>query len=384
MHRQSMFCSVLSAMIGLIFSSTPAGAMTASQLAARLQVPPGFKVSVFAEGLPDARAMAWGDKGTLFVGSSGAGVVYALRDSNHDGLAGEMKIEPVKIVARGLRMPIGVAFRNGSLYVSAIDRILRFDDIEARLDNPPQPVVVAADLPSDSWHGGRYLAFGPDGKLYAPIGAPCNVCQAPGYARLTRMDVHEQGRGGSGREDVALGIRNTVGFAWSPVTRSLWFTDNGRDLLGDDVPDDELNVITASMQHFGFPYCHGGDVLDPEFGKGKSCRGYVAPAAKLGAHVAPLGIVFYIGTQFPPAYRGKLFIAEHGSWNRSTKSGYRVVSATIEGDKVLKIEPFLSGFLDVQKTLGRPVALVNAPEGSLLVSDDYNGAIYRISYSGAK
>ena len=359
-------------------------AMTPSQLAARLQVPAGFKVSVFAKGLPDARAMVWGDQGTLFVGSSGAGVVYALRDASRDGRAGVMKVESVKIVARDLRMPIGVAFRNGSLYVSAIDRILRYDGIEARLDAPPQPTVVVADLPRETGHGGRYLAFGPDGKLYVPIGAPCNVCERPGYAKLTRTSIDGQGRAVHEREDVALGIRNTVGFAWSPASKKLWFTDNGRDLLGDDVPDDELNVITAPKQHFGFPYCHGGDVLDPDFGKGKSCRDYRPPAAKLGAHVAPLGIAFYTGTQFPSVYRGNLFIAEHGSWNRSSKSGYRVVIATINGDKVVKVVPFLTGFLDGQKTLGRPVAVINAPDGSLLVSDDDVGAIYRISYSATK
>jgi glucose/arabinose dehydrogenase len=366
MRRLPLWSAAMYACIAMM----DAGAMTPAQLAAHLQVPPGFKVGVFAEGLPDARAMAWGEKGTLFVGSSGAGIVYALRDANHDGRA-----DVVKIVARGLRLPIGVAFRHGSLYASSIDRILRYDNIEARLDNPPQPVVVLADLPKETGHGGRYLAFGPDGKLYVPIGAPCNVCDKPGYGKLTRMDPE-----GGAREDVALGIRNTVGFAWSPVTQKLWFTDNGRDLLGDDVPDDELNVVTAPKQHFGFPYCHAGDVLDPEFGKGKSCRDYTPPAAKLGAHVASLGIASYTGTQFPPGYRGNLFIAEHGSWNRSSKSGYRVVNATIDGDKVVKVAPFLTGFLDGQKTLGRPVAVINAPDGSLLVSDDFAGAIYRISY----
>ena len=380
MRRLALFSIAVLASVAVI----QAGAMTPSQLAARLHAPPGFKVSVFAEGLPDARAMAWGEKGTLFVGSSGAGVVYALRDASRDGRAGVMKVESVKIVARDLRMPIGVAFRHGSLYVSAIDRILRYDNIEARLDTPPQPAVVVADLPKETGHGGRYLAFGPDGKLYVPIGAPCNVCERPGYAKLTRMDVDSQGGDGQGREDVALGIRNTVGFAWSPATKKLWFTDNGRDLLGDDVPDDELNVITAPKQHFGFPYCHGGDVLDPDFGKGKSCRDYTPPAAKLGAHVALLGIAFYTGTQFPAAYRNTAFIAEHGSWNRSTKSGYRVVIATINGDKVVKVVPFLTGFLDGQTTFGRPVAVINAPDGSLLVSDDFAGAIYRISYSATK
>jgi glucose/arabinose dehydrogenase len=357
----------------------PVEAMPPAQLAARLQAPAGFRVGVFAQGLPSARAMAWGDKGTLFVGSSDAGVVYALRDADHDGRA-----DAVKIVARGLRVPLGVAFRGGSLYVSSIDRILRFDNIEASLDTPPSPVTVVADLPQDGHHGGRYLAFGPDGKLYVPIGAPCNVCDRPGFAKLTRMNPAGRGRDRPVREDVAFGIRNTVGFAWNPGDGKLWFTDNGRDLLGDDVPDDELNVVASRGQHFGFPYCHGGNVPDPEFGKGKSCRDYTPPAATLGAHVAPLGIAFYTGRQFPAAYRGNLFIAEHGSWNRSTKSGYRVVVATIVGDKVVKIVPFLTGFLDGQITLGRPVAVINAPDGSLLVSDDYAGAIYRISYSATR
>jgi glucose/arabinose dehydrogenase len=346
-------------------------APTAAQLAARLHVPAGFSVSVFADHVPNARAMVWGDRGTLFVGSMNEGKVYALRDDNHDGRA-----DSVRVIASGLRMPVGVAFRDGALYVSAIDRILRFDGIEAKLDAPPKPVVVVGDLPGDGMHGWRYLAFGPDDKLYVPIGAPCNVCDRPGYAKLMRMKPD-----GSAREDVAFGIRNTVGFAWSPQTKHLWFTDNGRDLMGDDVPDDELNVVTALKQHFGFPYCHAGDVPDPEFGKGKSCRDYVPPAAKLGAHVASLGIAFYTGAMFPAAYRGNAFIAEHGSWNRSSKSGYRVVRVEIDGDKVVRVTPFLTGFLDGQTTLGRPVAVIVAPDGALLVSDDDMGAIYRITYT---
>ncbi len=347
-------------------------APTPAELVARLQVPSGFKVTLYAEGVVNARAMAWGDRGTLFVGSFDAGKVYALRDDDHDGHA-----DGVRVIASGLRMPVGVAFRNGALYVSAVDRILRFDRIEEKLDAPPKPVVVIDDLPRETMHGWRYIAFGPDGKLYVPIGAPCNICDKPGYARITRTQPD-----GSGREDVAIGIRNTVGFAWDPMVGHLWFTDNGRDLLGDDVPDDELNVVTKPGQHFGFPYCHGGDVLDPEFGKGKSCRDYTPPAAKLGAHVAPLGVAFYTGTAFPRAYRFNAFVAEHGSWNRSAKSGYRVVRMQIAGDAVRRITPFLTGFLDGQTTLGRPVAVSVAPDGALLVTDDLQGAIYRISYTG--
>ncbi len=345
---------------------------TPAQLVARLHVPPGFTITLYADGVTNARAMAWGDQGTLFVGSMDAGKVYALRDDDHDGRA-----DDVRVIASGLKLPVGVAFRDGALFVSAVDRILRFDAIEAKRDGPPKPVVVVNDLPGDGMHGWRYLAFGTDGKLYVPIGAPCNVCDRPGYAKLMRMNAD-----GSAREDVAFGIRNTVGLAWSPLTQHLWLTDNGRDLLGDDVPDDELNVVTRLRQHFGFPYCHAGDVLDPVFGKGKSCGDYTPPAAKLGAHVASLGIAFYTGTKFPAAYRGNAFIAEHGSWNRSSKSGYRVVRVEIAGDKVLRVTPFLTGFLDGQNTLGRPVAVIVAPDGALLVSDDDQGAIYRIAYTG--
>lgn len=369
MHR----CASALVLFGL---SMPAFAAlpTAAQLAARLQVPPGFSVSLFSGDVPNAREMAWGDHGTLFVGSMDVGKVYAVRDENRDGRA-----DSVRVIASGLRMPIGVAFRDGALYVSAVDRILRFDRVESQLDAPPPPVVVVKDLPGEAHHGSRYLAFGPDGRLYVPIGAPCNVCDRPGYGKLTRMKPD-----GSGREDVAYGIRNTVGFAWQPGNGRLWFTDNGRDEMGDDVPDDELNVVAKLRQHFGFPYCHAGAVPDPEFGKGKSCKDYVPPAAKLGAHVASLGIAFYTGAMFPSAYRGNAFIAEHGSWNRSRKSGYRVVRVVVDGDRVANVSPFLTGFLDGQTALGRPDAVIVAPDGALLVSDDRLGAIYRIAYQGGK
>ncbi len=359
----------------LLALATPALARPdAAKLAADLQAPPGSEVSLYAEGVPNAREMAWGTHGTLFVGSRSAGKVYAVIPD-----AGGTRAKAVRTLASNLQMPAGVAFRAGALYVSAVDRILRLDAIESHLDNPPKPVIAISGLPSETHHGWRYLAFGADGKLYVPIGAPCNVCDRPGYAKLMRMAAD-----GSGREDVALGIRNTVGFAWNPRTGHLWFTDNGRDLLGDDVPDDELNVITAAHQHFGFPYCHAGSIPDPQFGVGHRCADYTPPAARLGAHVAALGITFYTGRQFPRTYHGNAFIAEHGSWNRSGKVGYRVVRVEIDGDKVLRVTPFLTGFLDGQTTLGRPAAVTVAPDGALLVADDLQGAIYRVAWKGAR
>jgi len=340
---------------------------------AQLRVPAGFAIDVFAQNVENARAMAFGDNGTLFVGSRERGRVYALRDHDRDG-----HVDAVKVIAKGLNMPVGVAFRDGALYVSAVDRILRFDDIEAHLEHPPQPVVVVADLPKETHHGWRYLAFGPDGKLYVPIGAPCNIC-APQkqFATLTRMNAD-----GSGREVVARGIRNTVGFDWQPGTGALWFTDNGRDWLGDDSPDCELNRVSTPGEHFGFPYCHAGSILDPEFGEGKQCADYTAPAAKLGAHVAPLGMHFYRGRQFPTDYRGNAFIALHGSWNRAQKNGYAVVRAQIADGKVTQVTPFVTGFLRGETTLGRPVDVIETDDGALLISDDYAGAIYRVRYVG--
>ena len=355
----------------LVFSLGVPMLATAAAPTAKLNVPPGFVVETYAEGVENARAMAWGGRGTLFVGSRDKGQVYALSDGDGDGRA-----ETVRVIAKGLRMPVGVAFREGALYVSAVERIVRFDDIENRLDNPPQPIVAIADLPSERHHGWRYIAFGPDGKLYVPIGAPCNVCDDAGFATLLRMNPD-----GSERQVIAEGVRNSVGFDWHPDSGALWFTDNGRDWLGDDSPDCELNRLDAPGGHFGFPYCHAG-ILDPEFGDGKSCSDYIAPAGRLGAHTAPLGIRFYTGSAFPADYRGHALIARHGSWNRSVKSGYDVVRARIEDGRVTAIEPFLTGFLDGQKTLGRPVDVIQAADGSVLVSDDHAHAIYRIRYVG--
>ena len=339
----------------------------------KIKLPPGFEISVFADNVPNARAMALGDKGTLFVGSMRAGRVYAIR------IRDNRAVETLTI-ASGLNLPVGVAFRNGALYVSAIDRILRFDNIEADLATPPRPVVVDDRFPPDTQHGWKFIAFGPDGMLYVPVGAPCNICNPDSsrYANIMRLRV-DQGAGGA-PEVFARGVRNSVGFDWHPATKELWFTDNGRDWLGDDVPDDELNHAPRKDMHFGYPYCHAGNVADPEHGHLRKCAEFTPPAVKLGPHVASLGMRFYTGAMFPPDYRNNIFIAEHGSWNRSTRIGYRVTRVALSGNQPVKHEVFAEGWLQGQAAWGRPVDVLMMPDGALLVSDDHAGAIYRISY----
>lgn len=338
----------------------------------RLQVPAGFHVSIYSDQVPNARAITLGAHDTVFVGSFNEGKVYALTGMDKDGRA-----EHVYVIAKDLEMPVGVAFHDGALYVSAVSRILKYPDIEAHLADPPEPVVVTDKLPTKTHHGWKFIAFGPDGKLYVPVGAPCNICNAgPDYAKILSMNPD-----GSDWQTVATGIRNSVGFDWQPGTHKLWFTNNGRDLMGDDIPDDTLNRVDKPGEDFGYPYCHAGNVPDPEFGKGRACSEFAQPALRLGAHVAALGMRFYVGQMFPAAYRGAIFIAEHGSWNRSRKSGYRVVVAHVGADgKVTGAEPFLTGFLDGQTTLGRPVDVQPLRDGSLLVSDDDNGVIYRVTF----
>lgn len=341
----------------------------------RIKLPQGFVIETVAR-VPNAREMTWGSDGTLFVGSGGAGNVYAVTLPR----AGAQDAARVRTIASNLRDPAGVAFRDGALYVSAVSRILRYDDIEKRLDSPPAPVVVSDAFPGDGQHGRKFIAFGPDGKLYMPVGAPCNICQPDPerYTIITRMNAD-----GSGREIVARGVRNSVGFDWHPQTKELWFTDNGRDLMGDDVPPDELNHVTKTGQNFGYPYCHGGTIADPEFGRSKPCSEFVPPAQNLGPHVAALGMRFYTGAQFPVTYRNQIFIAEHGSWNRSQKIGYRVSLVRLDANgKAIAYEPFAEGWLQGQQAWGRPADVLVAPDGSLLVSDDSAGAIYRIRYRG--
>lgn len=339
-----------------------------------IKLPAGFRIELYAANVPDARSMSMSPAGTLFVGSRHAGKVYAIHDTDRDGQG-----DKVYVIAQGLNMPNGVAFHNGALYVAEVSRIIRFDDIENRLANPLPPIIVSVDFPTEQHHGWKFIRIGPDEKLYVPIGAPCNVCLEYGYAVITRLNLD-----GSRHEIYAEGVRNTVGFDWHPDTKELWFTDNGRDQLGDDLPPDELNHAADEGLHFGFPYCHGGEVLDPEFGLGHGCNEYVAPVQKLGAHVASLGMRFYIGDMFPSRYQKQIFIAEHGSWNRSEKSGYRVTLVTLNGNRAVSYEPFAEGWLQGQKAWGRPVDIEHMADGSLLVSDDKAGAIYRIYYDGSQ
>jgi glucose/arabinose dehydrogenase len=337
-----------------------------------IRLPKGFSISLFAGEVEGARSLTLGEKGTVFVGTRDAGRVYALVDGNRDGTA-----DRVVTIAEGLEMPNGVAFREGALYVAEVSRILRYDGIEGRLDNPPEPVVVRGDFPTKTHHGWKFIAFGPDGLLYVPVGAPCNVCESDDgrFASITRMRPD-----GNGFEVFARGIRNTVGFSWHPVTGDLWFTDNGRDMLGDDFPPDELNRAPRPGMHFGFPYRHGAGSSDPEFGTRAPAVDFVPPVRTLGAHVASLGMRFYTGKLFPPEYRGRVFIAEHGSWNRSSPVGYRLTTVALDGDRAVAYEPFAEGWLQGTTAWGRPVDLLVMPDGALLVSDDRAGAVYRITW----
>ncbi|MCH9693909.1 MAG: PQQ-dependent sugar dehydrogenase [Gammaproteobacteria bacterium] len=329
-------------------------------------LPPGFIIEEYAD-VPNARSLALGTNGTLFVSNRRKNAVYAVIDSG-----GER--ETIRLLD-GLNTPNGIAFHDGNLYVAERNRVTRYDDIEDHLRDVPAAIVLDIDLPDKRHHGWRYIGFSPAGELYISIGAPCNVCDETGFGEIVRMQPD-----GSRRETYAFGVRNSVGFAWHPVTDELWFTDNGRDMLGDDLPADELNQATAPAQHFGYPYCHAGDIADPEYGAQAGCEKFRAPAQKLGAHVAALGLSFYTGQQFPQRYHGQLFIAEHGSWNRSKKSGYRITLVRMENGAPISYEAFATGWLKNESVSGRPVDIVVASDGALLVSDDRDGKIYRISY----
>jgi len=338
----------------------------------QIRLPAGFKIQLYARDVPNARSMVMSPRGILFVGTRHAGKVYAVLDSNRDDIADE-----VVTIDAGLNMPNGVAFRDGALYVAEVNRILRYDNIENRLRTRPEPVIVNDDFPKDKHHGWKYIAFGPDGMLYVPVGAPCNVCQKKDhrYASIMRMNPD-----GSGLEVFARGIRNTVGFDWHPATGELWFTNNGRDWMGDDLPPDTLHHAPVKGLDFGFPYCHGGDLPDPEFGNIRRCEEFTPPAIKLGPHVAPLGMKFYTGQQLPARYHHQIFIAEHGSWNRSIPIGYRITLINLEKNKPVKYAVFAEGWLQGEKAWGRPVDIYVMKDGALLVSDDRAGVIYRITY----
>ncbi len=363
------------ALLALALAAVVVAPAHAAVAVEKLHVPAGFRIELVTDAVPNARQMALGrsadGKSVVYVGSRSAGKVYAFQIEG--GRAG-----PVRTVASGLEMPSGVAWRDGNLYVAAVSRILRYDAIDDRLAQPPAPVVVTDKLPADRHHGWKFIAFGPDGALYVPVGAPCNVCEpSERHGIIQRMRAD-----GSGLETVARGVRNSVGFDWSPVDKTLWFTDNGRDMLGDDLPADELNRVTQGGQHFGFPYCHQGNTADPEYGAKRSCSEFVAPSATLGAHVAAIGMRFYTGTQFPEAFRGNVFIAEHGSWNRSSKVGYQVVRVPVDAQgRAGRPETFAEGWLQGETAWGRPADVLVLPDGSLLVSDDLAGAIYRIRYA---
>jgi glucose/arabinose dehydrogenase len=339
----------------------------------QLKLPKGFKIEVFASGIPDARSLRLGDKGTVFVGNRLQDKVWAIYDK--DGKRTQ------KAIVTGMYRPNGLAFHDGTLYISELSKVSKIDKIEDNLDNPPKPVLVYDDLPKDEAHGWKFISIGPDNKLYVPVGQPCNNCIPDDkHGQIRRMNLD-----GSGVEVIARGVRNTVGFDWNPATKELYFTDNGRDWLSEDLPNDELNRITKAGQHFGSPYCYQGNLPDPEFGWGHSCSDYVPPVALMGPHAAALGMRFYNGTMFPAEYRGAIFVARHGSWNRSVKFGGDIAVVKLNKDGSVKsVEPFITGFLVDNKYIGRPVDVQPMKDGSLLISDDYDGAVYRVTYGNAK
>jgi len=340
---------------------------------AKLKVPAGFNIEVYAAGMANARSMALSDKGTVFVGSRLVDKVYAI--TNKDGK------RSVKVLASGLYRPNGVAFKNGTLYIAELSQVSKIDKVDDVLDSPPKPTVIYDKLPKDEAHGWKFIAIGPDNKLYVPVGQPGNVVlHDADHGQIRRMNLD-----GSGAEVYALGVRNTVGFDWNPETKQMYFTDNGRDWLSETVPEDELNRVTKAGEHFGAPYCLQGNIIDQELGWGKDCKDYTAPVGLMGPHVAALGMRFYTGNMFPKTYKDAIFVARHGSWNKSKKQGGDVVVVKLNKDGTVKsMEPFLTGFLEDNKYVGRPVDVMLLKDGSLLVSDDWNGAVYRITYGKQK
>ena len=340
---------------------------------AKFKVPAGFNIEVYAAGMANARSLALGDKGTVFVGSRLVDKVYAI--VNKDGK------RTVKIVASGLYRPNGVAFKNGTLYIAELSKISKIEHVEDVLDNPPKPTVIYDNLPKDEAHGWKFIAVGPDNKLYVPVGQPGNnVLHDDAHGQIRRINLD-----GSGAEVVAFGVRNSVGFDWNPENKQMYFTDNGRDWMSEDVPQDKLNRVTKVGEDFGVPYCYQGNIPDPEFGWGHSCSEFTPPVGLMGPHAAALGMRFYTGSMFPRSYRNEIIVARHGSWNKSKKFGGDVVVVRLDKDgKVNSIEPLVTGFLENNSYNGRPVDVLQLKDGSMLISDDWNGAVYRVSYGKQK
>jgi glucose/arabinose dehydrogenase len=338
----------------------------------KLQVPKGFKIEVFAANVPNARTLREGDKGTVFVSSR-------LIDKIHAIVTKDGKRE-TKVVASGLHRPNGIALHNGTLYIAELSQISRIDNVEANLDSPPKPTVIYNDLPKDEPHGWKFLTVGPDERLYFNIGAPCNICMPP----ATHAQIRSIKLDGSDARVEALGTRQIVGMDFHPTLKQLYFTENQRDWLSEDIPQDKLNRMTnPGKDHFGFPYCHQGDIPDPEFGWGRSCDEFTKPVALLGPHSAPLGMRFYTGTAFPAEYKNTIFLARHGSWNRTKKFGGDIVTVKLNDDGTVKsVTPFITGFIQDNTYVARPVDVLFLRDGSMLVSDDFNGAVYRVTYSG--
>ena len=340
---------------------------------AKLKLPPGFNLEVYAAGMANARSLAEGDKGTVFVGSRLVDKVYGI--VNKDGK------RSVKVIASGLYRPNGVAFKNGTLYIAELSQVSKIDKVEDNLDSPPKPVVIYDKLPKDEAHGWKFIAIGPDNKLYVEVGQPGNnVLHDDAHGQIRRMNLD-----GTGAEVYAFGVRHSVGFDWNPENKQMYFTDNGRDWLSESVPEDELNRVTKMGEDFGAPFCWQGNIIDQELGWGKNCKDYTAPVGLMGPHVASLGMRFYTGSMFPKSYKNAIFIARHGSWNKSHKEGGDVVVVKLNKDGTVKsMEPFMTGFLEDNKYVGRPVDVMVAKDGSLLVSDDWNGAVYRVTYGKPK
>jgi len=338
----------------------------------KLKLPPGFKIEVWATGMPGARAMARGDNGKIYIGTRAIGRVYELSDNG--------KERSSRVVVDKLVQPAGVAFKNGSLYVMAINKVLRYDGIEKNPTVAPVDLTAKFNLPPEQHHNWKYIAFGPDGKLYVPFGAPCNICElpTPEYAQIRRYNPD-----GSGMEVLATGVRNSVGFDWHPTTKQLWFTNHGRDWMGDDKPNDTLSRMQKTGLNYGFPHCHQGNMPDDVIKKDNPCAGVEQPVALMGPHSAVMGMKFYTGNMFPAEYKNAAFVARKGSWNRNQKIGYDVVMVKSSADgKNAKVTPFITGFMNPadQSFWGRPAYLLQMPDGSMLISDEQLGAIYKVTY----